>query len=77
MKLLGILLMVIGVAGFFGGNMLKSKNRVLEEKVTKAGRQVIKLPVNADKSYTVLLWGRGILFGIVGVVLFLRGRAPR
>ncbi|MCF7730831.1 MAG: hypothetical protein K9N23_04050 [Akkermansiaceae bacterium] len=57
-KTVGAVLMGLGIIGFFGGNMLKSRSQILEEKLTSVGPHSVTLPVTAGKSYTVFLWGR-------------------
>ena len=57
-KSAGLVLVILGVVGFFAANVVKSDTAVLEKRITRSGATHLDLPVEKGQRYTVFVWAR-------------------
>ena len=56
-KKLGLVLVVLGIVGFFAATQAKSLSRVHQERYSQTGTKTASIPVESGSAYTFFFWG--------------------
>lgn len=56
-KKVGMVLVVLGIVGFFAATQVKSLSRVHNERYSQTGTKTVSIPVESGSAYTFFFWG--------------------